>query len=125
MRCDELIRKLELEDFDKYINSIENQFLNLIYHPLFDKVCTRDEYDRTREMMRWECAICGSEILINRRKYDVENFVCDKCKEVHNNKNTSVDIRILNSRTKLYKYLEDRLYQELEDSLNGGKGEVK
>lgn len=121
----DLIRKLELEGFEKDLDYIENQYLNLIYHPLFDKVCPLEEYIRTRELMRWECAICGSEILINRRKYDVENFVCDKCKEVHNNKNTSIDIRILNSRTKLYKYLEDRLYQELEDSLIRGKREVK
>lgn len=120
----DFIRKLELENFGDYINYTENQYLNLIYHPLFDKVVTRDEYDRSRELMEWECAICGKKIFINRRKYDVENFVCEKCKETHNNKNTSIDIRILNSRTKLYKYLEERLYQELEDSLNKGKREV-
>lgn len=125
MKNDELIKKLELENFKDEINNIENQYLNLIYHPLFDKICTRDEYDRTRELMEWTCAICNKKIFINKRKYDVENFVCDECKSVHNNKNTSIDVRILNSRTKLYKYLEDRLYQELEDNLNKGKGEGK
>lgn len=121
MKNDEFIKSLGLEKFTCDINNIENQYLNLIYHPLFDKVCTRDEYDSTRELMEWTCGICQSKILINKRRCDVENFVCEKCKKEHNNKSRSVDIRILNSRTKLYKYLEDRLYQELEDSLNKGK----
>ena len=120
----DLIKKLELERYKKDINNIESRYLNLIYNPLFDKVCTREEYERTREMMEWTCAICGSRILLNKRKYNVENFVCDKCKEVHNDKNVVVDRRILDSRTKLYKHLENVLYQQLEDNLFKGQREV-
>ena len=82
----DIVRKFELELYLSDINKIENQYLNLIYHPLFDKICTRDEYDRTREMMKWTCAICHKPILIHKRKYDVENFVCDTCKKEYNNK---------------------------------------
>ena len=121
---DENIKKFELESFASDIDNIENQYINLIYHPLFDKVCTRNEYDNTKEMMEWECAICNNRILINRRRYDVENFVCETCKKEFNNKSKFIDYRILNSRTKLYKTLEDKLYQELEDILNKGKREV-
>ena len=120
----DIVRKFELELYLSDINKIENQYLNLIYHPLFDKICTRDEYDRTREMMKWTCAICHKPILIHKRKYDVENFVCDTCKKEYNNKSSFVDRRILNSRTKLYKYLENNLYQQLEDYLGKGNGEV-
>lgn len=116
-----IAKKLELDNFISDLSNIENQYLNLIYHPLFDSICTRDEYERTREMMKWECAICHTPILINRRKCDVENFVCETCKKQYNNKNILIDRRILDSRTKLYKYLEDKLYQQLEDYLNKGK----
>ena len=118
-----LMKKYGLELFMDDVSNIENQYLNLIYHPVLGIICTREEYDKTKELMEWSCAICGDKILLNKRKYDVENFVCERCKETHNNKCKNVDIRILNSRTKLYKTLEDRLYQELEDSLNKGKGE--
>lgn len=121
----ELIKKLELESFTRDLNNIENQYLNLIYHPLLDKICTRNEYDSTRELMEWTCAICGVKILSHKRKYDVENFVCKTCQKEHNNKNKIIDIRILNSRTRMYKYLEDKLYQELEDVLYKGKREVE
>ena len=119
---DDLIKKYELEGFIHDINNIESPYLNLIYSPLFDIVCTRDEYERIRDMMEWTCAICGCNILINKRKYDVENFVCEKCKEVHNNKNQTIDMRILNSRTKLYKKIENDLYQQLEDCLGKKRG---
>lgn len=119
-----LIKKLELERFEKDIENFESRYLNLIYHPLFNKVCTREEYDKTREMMEWSCAICNSRILLSKRKYDVENFVCETCKKEHNNKNVIIDRRILDSRTKLYKHLENNLYQQLEDSLNRINGEV-
>ena len=119
----ELMKKYGLESFLSDINNIESQYLNLIYHPLFDKVCTRSEWDSTKELMEWTCAICNDKILINKRRYDIENFVCETCKKEHNKKSPYVDNRILKSRTKLYKVLEERLYQELEDVLNKGKRE--
>lgn len=108
---------LDIGQFGKVIDNIENRYLNLIYNPYFDLVCTREEFDRTRDYMEWKCAICGKKILTNWRRYDVENFVCDSCKEVHNNKNQSIDPRILNSRTKMFNMITDRIYQELEDNL--------
>lgn len=124
MLIDENLKRFELEEYRKDIINLETQYLNLTYHPVLDKICTREEYDRTKDLMKWTCAICGCEILISHRKYDVENFVCDKCKKDYNNKSSMVDHRILESRTKLYKLLEDRLYQELEDVLSKGNGEV-
>ena len=120
----DLVKELELEEYISDLQNIENQYLNLIYNPMFDIVMTRDEYDKVKDLIEWTCAICHKEILINKRRYDVENFVCDKCVKEHNNKNRSIDIRILNSRTKLYKEIEDRLYKELEDNLCKGKREV-
>lgn len=117
------VKDFGLDVFVKDIQNIEYQYLNLIYHPLFDKVCGRDEYERTKELIEWNCAICGEKILTNKRRTDVENFVCDKCKESHNNKKKMVDFRILSSRTKMYKMLEDNLYKELEDNLNKGRGD--
>lgn len=115
-----LIEKLGLERHKSAIDNFESRYLNLIYHPLFDKICTRDEYDRTGNLMKWTCAICNNEILIDKGKYDVENFVCETCKKVHNNKNQFIDRRILDSRTKLYNWIEENLYKELEDRLNKG-----
>ena len=119
-----LISKLELDIFKSDIRNIETQSLNLIYHPLFDKVVTREEYEKTKDMMEWTCAICNTPILIHSRKYDVENFVCETCAKTYNNKSPMIDRRILDSRTKLYKHLEDNLYKQLEDSLTKGVGEV-
>ena len=56
-------------------------------------------------------------VLADKKRNDVENFVCNRCKEYHNNKNEIIDHRILDSRTKMYKTIEDRLYEELEDNL--------
>lgn len=117
------VKDFGLEGFVKEIQNIEQQYLNLVYHPLFDKICTKEEYERTKELMEWTCAICGDKILSNKRRYDVENYVCETCKEKYNNKSKKIDYRILNSRTKMFKTLEDNLYKELEDNLNKGKGE--
>lgn len=112
-----LQKELGLEKFAKDLNNIESQYLNLIYNPLFDNVVERWVYEKTIGLMEWKCAICGDSILTDRNRIDVENFVCDKCKELYNNKNPLVDRRILSSRNKMFEFLENRLYEELEDSL--------
>lgn len=116
----EKANELDLTLFKKDLENIEIQYLNLIYDPIFDRVCERWLYEKTINLMEWKCAICGDTILVDKKRDDVENFICDRCKEIYNNKNEFIDIRILKSRTKLYKYLEDRLYEELEDNLNKG-----
>ena len=110
-----------LERFSRDFDNIESQYLNLIYDPNFDRVVERWVYEKTAGMMEWKCAICGEPILSDRNRTDVENFVCEKCKERYNNKNPLVDRRIMDSRTRLFKYIEDKLYEELEDCLKGGK----
>lgn len=110
-----------LERFSKYFDNIENQYLNLIYDPLSKKVVERWVYEKTSGFTEWKCAICGDVILVDRDKSDVENFVCKKCSEKYNNKSPLVDRRIMDSRTKFFKYIEDQLYEELEDKLNRGK----
>lgn len=117
----ERLKSLGLERFSRYFDNVESQYLNLVYDPIFDRVVEKWLYEKTAGMMEWKCAICDSDILVDRNRSDVENFVCEKCKEKYNNKSPVVDRRILNSRTKLFKYIEDRLYEELEDSLKGGK----
>ena len=116
-----MVEHLGLADYPRELENIENRHINLIYNSLFDVVCTREEFDKSRDLMEWRCAICGEKILINWRRYDVENFVCDKCKEVHNNKSPHVDRRIMNSRTKLYEIITEDMYQELEESLGRGR----
>ena len=66
--------------------------------------------------MDWKCAICGKDIVIDKRKSDPENFVCEFCKETYNNKNQNIDRRILESRNAMYKELVKRIYDEFEDS---------
>lgn len=113
----ERVKKYGLEKYIKDIDNIENQYLNLIYDPNFDHVVEKWLYERTVGLMPWKCAICGNEILVDKKREDVENFVCDKCKEHYNNKNLVVDRRILDSRTRMFKWIEEKLYEELEDSL--------
>jgi transposase-like protein len=111
------IKKYGLEKYVKDIDNIENQYLNLIYDRNFDHVVEKWLYERTISLMPWKCAICGNEILVDKKRGDVENFVCDKCKEQYNNKNLMIDRRILDSRTRVFKWIEEKLYEELEDSL--------
>lgn len=114
--------KLKLYGLEKFKNDIENietQYLNLIYDPNFDHVVDRRTYDKTKNLMKWRCAICGAELLVDKNREDVENFVCEKCKETYNNKNMLIDKRIMDSRTKMFKYIENKLYESLEDILKG------
>lgn len=115
------LKKYGLEKFTKDIDNIEFQYLNLIYDPVFDHVVERWIYDKTSGLIEWECAICGCKILTDKNKCDVENFVCESCKESYNNKSLLIDRRIMESRTKMFKYIESKLYEELEDKLKGGK----
>ena len=117
----EKLKELGLSRFSRDFDNVETQYLNLIYDPVTKKVIDRFEYERNIGMMEWKCAICGKPILSDKGRTDVENFVCEGCKEKHNNKSPLVDRRIMESRTKMFKYIEDKLYEELEDNLNGGK----
>lgn len=114
-----IIDELELQKFKKtMIQRIENQELDLVFDPLFHCICDRVTYERNRNLMEWECAICGERIFVSKIRNDVENFVCENCKEVYNNNNSTIDKRILDSRTKMFKNIEDTLYDELETRLN-------
>lgn len=118
----ERLKQLGLQRFSRDFDNIESQYLNLIYDPNFNKVVERWVYEKTAGLLEWKCAICGEPILVDKSKNDVENFVCDRCKEKYNNKNQVVDRRILDSRTNLFKHIENKLYEELEDKLKRGKG---
>jgi hypothetical protein len=114
-----IIDDLELNKFKKtIIQRIENQELDLVLDPLFNCICDRVTYERNKGIIEWECAICGKKIFTDKRRNDVENFVCDDCKELYNNNNMVVDRRILDSRTKMFKMMENALYDELETKLN-------
>lgn len=117
----EKLKKLGLERFARDLDRIEEQYLNLVYDSNFDRVVERWVYDKTAGLMEWKCAICGEPILADRYRIDAENYVCEKCREKYNNKSPVIDVRILVSRTRMFKYMENKLYEELEDSLNGGK----
>lgn len=115
------LKSYGLELFTRDIDNIETQYLNLIYDWNYDKVMERWLYEKTAGMMPWKCAICGADILSDRERSDVENFVCEKCREKHNSKNLIIDRRIMMSRTLMFKYIENSLYEELEDNLKRGK----
>lgn len=112
-----LISELNLEPFIKDIGFVENRNLDLIYDEKFDEVCTYDEYKKHLGMISGKCAICGKDILIDTNRDDVENFVCDECKKLHNNKNIIIDMRILKARTDMYKRMIDDIYNRLEEEL--------
>lgn len=115
------LREQGLERFSRDFDRIEEQYLNLVYDPNFDHVVERWVYDKTVGLMEWKCAICGESILSDKNRTDVENFVCGRCREKYNNKSPLVDRRIMDSRTKMFNFIERTLYNELEDKLNGGK----
>ena len=106
---------------DKGRFRVLRQWLNLIYDSNFDRVVERWVYDKTAGLMEWKCAICDEPILADRNRTDAENFVCEKCRETYNNKNVLIDRRIMDSRTRMFKFIENKLYEELEDKLKGGK----
>lgn len=116
------LKELGLRRFSRYFDNLESQYLNLIYDPVSKNVVERWVYEKTAGLYEWKCAICGDKIFSDRNKSNVENFVCSKCSEKYNSKNTMVDRRIMDSRTKFFKYVEDKIYEELEDKLNRGKG---
>ena len=118
----EKLKEVGLERFSRDFDRIEEQYLNLVYDPAFDHVVERWIYDKTIGLMEWKCAICGEPILSDRNRIDVENFVCERCRERYNNKSPIVDRRIMDSRTRMFKYLENKLYEELEDNLKRGNG---
>ena len=62
------MKSLELGEFQDCLKNIENQYLDLIYDPFFKCVCERYIYERHIGCMEWKCAICGSDIIIDRRK---------------------------------------------------------
>jgi hypothetical protein len=113
----DMIKILELDRFQEDLKNIENQYLDLIYDPFFKNVCERSVYEKHIGCMEWKCAICGNNIIIDKRKNDPENFVCEFCRETYNNKNQNVDRRILESRNEMYMELIKRIYDEFEDSL--------
>ena len=78
------LNELGLRRFAKDFDNIESQYMNLIYDPIFNRVVERWVYEKTIGMMEWTCAICGKPILSDRGRSDVENFVCDTCKEKYN-----------------------------------------
>lgn len=116
----ELAKELELDGCYKQLDNIENQYHNLIYNELLGVIQERWEYDKTKSLIEWKCAICGADMFADKNRDDIENFVCESCRDVYNNDNEIVDKRILKSRTKMYKFIENRLYEELEDKLKGG-----
>ena len=120
----ELLEKFGLEKYRDFCENVETEWLNLIYDPIFDHVVERWVWDKTKGLMDWTCAICKEPILADRGRIDVENFVCPRCREVHNNTNQIVDPRILESRTKMFEHIRKKLYEELEDNLLGGKKEI-
>ena len=81
------MNELGLQSYQKQLDYIENQYLNLIYNRLLDVIQERWEYEKTINLIEWKCAICGEKILADKKRNDVENFVCNRCKEYHNNKN--------------------------------------
>ena len=115
------LNELGLRRFAKDFDNVESQYLNLIYDPVHSRVVGEGVYEKTINLMDWTCAICGSPILVDKSRNDVENFVCEKCREKYNNKSPIVDIRILTSRTRMFKYMEDKLYEQLEYKLRGVK----
>lgn len=106
-----------LERYHKDIGNIENRFLNLIYDANFDRVVDYDTYEKTLGLMSWKCAICGRDILIDKTKTDVDNFVCEQCRKEYNDSNSSIDFRILDSRNRMFKFIEKQLYEEFEDCM--------
>lgn len=113
------LKRYGLEGFAKDADNIENQYLNLIFDPNFGIVMERNVYERNSGLMEWQCAICGDRILSDRNRIDVENFVCEKCSKTHNSKNLIIDRRIMDSRTMMFRFLEDRIYEELLDNMKG------
>ena len=117
----EKLKAAGLDRFLRDFDNIESQYLNLIYDYNFNRVVERWVFEKTAGMMEWKCAICGDPILSDKNRSDSENFVCERCKEKYNNKSPLVDRRIMDSRTRMFKYIENKLYEELEDCLSGGK----
>ena len=115
------LKEMGLERFSWDLDNVESQYLNLVYDPFFDRVVERWVYEKTAGMMVWKCAICGKEILVDRNRSDAENFVCEDCRQYHNNRSPLIDRRIMDSRTRMYKHIENKLYEELEDCLKRGK----
>ena len=61
------MNELGLQSYQKQLDYIENQYLNLIYNRLLDVIQERWEYEKTINLIEWKCAICGEKILADKK----------------------------------------------------------
>ena len=102
----EIIFKIEdMHEHEKNPNKI-------LWNPFRENFTTIKELEKDSNLIEWNCGICKADIKSRMDSKKVENFVCKKCTESHNSKNTVVDQRIIDSSIKFNKHCKDLLKGE-------------
>lgn len=86
---------------------------NKLYHnPYNDEITTYDEVIEQSNLIKWNCAICNIEIESKIAEFDINNFVCNDCRDSHNSDNSKIDPRIVDSSFEFHKMCRKKLIKE-------------
>lgn len=73
--------------------------------------------NESNQLVWFVCAICHTPIQSHIDRLDDENFVCEKCKQVHHNGCKETDIRILRARNIFIKQIVKEHYNTIEKTI--------
>lgn len=107
-------------------NDMMKVFHQQVWNPFTEQISTKKELDQSAKTIEWSCAICKTDILC-KSSYTkkVENFVCDKCSEVHNSKNKIVDQRIIDSSNEFTEHCRSLLKKEQKEFIKYARKTAK
>jgi hypothetical protein len=84
----------------------------LYYNPYTEDITEYNDVLDFSRLIEWNCAICTKNILSEISKFNIENFVCKKCKGAHNTTNERMDPRIVESSFLFHRQCRDILLKE-------------
>jgi hypothetical protein len=83
--------------------------LKLYYNPYTEQISSYDEILEDAKMLNWKCSVCRCDIKSEMSNFEIDNFLCDTCKQSHGKPSDIIDDRILESSIQFRKYCQDIL----------------
>ena len=107
------------------INDHEKSLRKIFWNPFRNNFGTLKDIENDSNSIDWSCAICNTHIRSMMFFKKAENFICNKCKEVHNSKNKVIDSRIIESSNAFVKHCKKLLKKEQLEFINYTKKSAK
>ena len=80
----------------------------LYIDPIFNEINKLHILNKNTKYKKWNCAICNKSIYVDINNIKYNNFICDECYELYEDKKI-VDKRILKSSIKFYNEVRNSL----------------